>query len=85
VENRLIAVDDERVARVVAALKTHDGMSALGKQVNNRTLALIAPLRANDYNVPAQQLTPNQKQQTESRNHEPEAETSQLIVFQLTE
>ena len=84
-ENGLIAIDDERVARVVAALETHDRMSALGKQVHNRTLALIAPLRANDYNVSTQPLTPNKIQQTQSRDHETETEVSQLIVFQLTE
>ena len=46
VQHRLLAVDDQRVAGVVAALKAHHRADILGEQVHNLALALIAPLRA---------------------------------------
>jgi hypothetical protein len=48
VELELLAVADDRVPGVVAALKAHDHLGALGKQVGDLALALVAPLRA-DY------------------------------------
>ena len=47
-EDGLAPVDDERVARVVAALEASDGGGALGQQIDDLALALIAPLRADD-------------------------------------
>ena len=80
---RFLAVDDERVARVVAALEPDDGLSALGKEIYDRALTLIAPLGADDYDVPAQLLDPHDIQQSQARDHESEAETSQLAILQL--
>ena len=81
----LLAVDDERVARVVATLEPDDGLSALGQEIHDRALTLIAPLGADDYNVSAQLSGPYEIQQTQARDHESEAEASQLAVFQLSQ
>jgi hypothetical protein len=43
-----LAVDDERVARVVAALKAHHDVGPLAQPVDDLALALVAPLRADD-------------------------------------
>ena len=48
VELELLAVADDRVAGVVAALEAHDRARALGEQVGDLALALVAPLGA-DY------------------------------------
>ena len=48
VELELLAVADDRVAGVVAALEAHDRGSPLGEQVDDLPLALVAPLGA-DY------------------------------------
>ena len=48
VELELLAVADDRVAGVVAALEAHDRVRALGEQVDDLALALVAPLGA-DY------------------------------------
>ena len=45
-ELELLAVADDRVAGVVTALEAHDRVGALGKQVGDLALALIAPLGA---------------------------------------
>ncbi len=82
---RLLAVDDERVARVVAALEPDDGLSALGQEVHDRALTLIAPLGADDYNVSAQRSAPHDIQQSQARDHESEAEASQLAILQLSQ
>ncbi len=47
-QNRLLAVDDERMPGVVAALKAHDVPGAIGEQIDDLALALIAPLAADD-------------------------------------
>jgi len=39
------------VAGVVTALETHHGGGALGQQIDNLALALIAPLGADDYDI----------------------------------
>jgi hypothetical protein len=80
----LLAVDDERVTGVMAALEPDDGLGALGKEIYDRALALIAPLGADDYDVPAQRSTPHDIQQGQARNHESEAEASQLAVFEIS-
>ena len=79
----LLAVDDERVTGVVAALEPHDSMSALGEEIHNRALTLIAPLGADDDDVSAQLSVPYDKQQSQTRNYEAETEASQPAVFQL--
>ena len=48
VELELLAVADDRVAGVVAALKAHDDVGLLREQVRELALALVAPLGADD-------------------------------------
>ena len=47
----LRAVDDERVAGVVAALEAHDAGDAVGQQIDDLALAFVAPLGADDDDV----------------------------------
>ena len=47
-QDGLLAADDERVAGVVAALEAGHRGGALGQQVDDLALALIAPLGADD-------------------------------------
>jgi hypothetical protein len=49
VELERLAVADDRVARVRAALVAADEFGALGEQVDDLALALVAPLRADDH------------------------------------
>ncbi len=49
VELPRLAVADDRVAGVVAALKSDDRVGALGQEVRDLALALIAPLGADDH------------------------------------
>ena len=51
-QDGLLAVDHQRVAGVVAALEAHDRGDALGQQVDDLALALVAPLGADDDEVP---------------------------------
>ena len=51
VELELLAVADDRVAGVVAALEADDRVRALGEQVGDLALALIAPLGAHDHDA----------------------------------
>ena len=48
-QDRFLALDDQRVAGIVAALETRHRADALGQQVNDLALAFVAPLRAEDY------------------------------------
>ena len=48
VRDELLAVDHERVAGVRAAAVAHDGVGALGEQVDDLALAFVAPLGADD-------------------------------------
>jgi hypothetical protein len=48
VELPRLAVADDRVPGVVAALEAHDGVGALGEEIDDLALALIAPLGAHD-------------------------------------
>ena len=49
-QNRLHAVDDERVPGVVAALKAHDRRDVLGEQIDDLAFAFVTPLGADhDY------------------------------------
>ena len=49
VELELVAVADDRVAGVVAALEAHHHLGALGEQVDDLALALVAPLGSDDH------------------------------------
>jgi hypothetical protein len=50
VELEFVALADDRVTGVVAALKANDHLGFLGDEVDDLPLALIAPLGANyDY------------------------------------
>jgi hypothetical protein len=49
VELELVAVADDRVAGVVATLEAHDGVRPLGEQVGHLSLALVAPLGADNH------------------------------------
>src|ERR1700732_2451680 len=46
-----LAVDDKRMARIVAALETHDDIGLLRQPVDDLALPLVAPLGADDNNV----------------------------------
>ena len=46
-----LAVDDKRVACIVAALETHDDIGLLRQPVDDLALPLVAPLGADDDNV----------------------------------
>src|SRR3546814_10147453 len=48
VQRGLDAVDDQRMAGIVATLETHDRLDAIGEQVNDLALALITPLSPDD-------------------------------------
>src|SRR5262249_29413219 len=48
VRHELLALDDERVPGVRAAAVAHDGVRALGEQVDDLAFAFIAPLVADD-------------------------------------
>ena len=51
VELERLAVADDRVAGVVAALEAHDDVGPLGEQVDDLALALVAPLGADDHDA----------------------------------
>jgi hypothetical protein len=46
-----LAVDDERMAGIVAALEAHDDVGALRQPVDDLALALVAPLGADHGDV----------------------------------
>ncbi|MNE47410.1 hypothetical protein D3C80_1418190 [compost metagenome] len=46
-----LAVDDQRMARVMAALEPDDHVGAIGQPVHNLALALVAPLGADHCDV----------------------------------
>ena len=50
-EDGLLAVDHQRVAGVVAALKADDDIGVVGKQIDDLALTLVTPLRADDCDV----------------------------------
>ena len=49
VQDRLLAIDDERVPGIVAALEARDDADPFGQQVDDLALAFIAPLRTQNY------------------------------------
>ena len=46
-----LAVDDQRMAGIVAALEAHDDVGAFRQPVDDLALALVAPLRADDHHI----------------------------------
>jgi hypothetical protein len=58
VQHGLLAVADQRVAGVVPALEAHHGVGPLGEQIDDLALALVAPLGAEHYHVPAHATVP---------------------------
>ena len=46
-----LAVDDQRVAGIVAALEAHHDVGALRQPVDDLALAFVAPLRADDHHI----------------------------------
>ena len=59
-----LAVDDDRVRRIVAALEADDDIGVAGKQIDNLALALIAPLRA-DYGYCVHRIPPRARARTQ--------------------
>ena len=53
VQSGLDAVDDQRMAGVVAALEAHHALGHFGEPVHQLALALITPLGAHDHDVAA--------------------------------
>ena len=51
VKNGLFTVDDQRMTRVMATLKTHHGGCGFSQQVNDFTLAFVTPLGAQHYDI----------------------------------
>ena len=52
-QRRLAALDDQRVAGVVAALEAHHALRVVGQPVDDLALAFVAPLGADDDDVAA--------------------------------
>ena len=48
-QDRLLAIDDERMPGIVAALEARNHADPLGQQVDDLALAFIAPLRTQNY------------------------------------
>ncbi len=77
----LAAADDESVAGVVSALKARDGGDALGQQIDDLALALIAPLRADDDDELAHRRPlADQKENHHSDQHAAESGDAQLTI-----
>ena len=51
VQHRLHTVDHQGVASIVAALETYDSGRALGQEIDDLALALVAPLGADDNDI----------------------------------
>ena len=78
-QNRFGSGDDERVASIVTTLEPGDGSSAIGQQVDDLALALIAPLGAYDYNVFTHPPLPDDEQE-----HEPDRRDRQTCEPQCS-
>src|SRR4029434_5976424 len=50
-ENSFMAVNDERMSRVIPALKPNYNIGFMGKQIDDFTFAFIAPLGADNCDV----------------------------------
>ena len=55
------AVDDQRVAGIVAALEAHHDVGLLGQPVDDLALALVAPLGADDDHIGHKTSSPRQR------------------------
>ena len=47
----LFAVDDQRMAGVITALKADDNVRVVGEEIDDLAFAFVAPLGADDCNV----------------------------------
>ena len=50
-QDRLLAVDDQRMAGIVSALEAHHAICMVGEPVDDLALALVTPLGADHYHV----------------------------------
>ncbi len=50
-QHRLLAVDDQGVAGIVAALETHHRRRPVGQQVDDLALTFVTPLGADHYDI----------------------------------
>ena len=67
-----LAVDDQRMAGIVAALEAHHDIGALRQPVDDLALALVAPLRADDHHIGhCTSLRCRQKRPARPRNDRP--------------
>src|SRR5260363_365062 len=55
-QNRFAALNPQGVSGVMAALKTHHAMRALGKPIDHFAFAFIAPLSAHDNDITTQSV-----------------------------
>ena len=58
VQNRLLTIDNQGVAGVVAALKAHHSLCLLSQQVHDLALAFVTPLSADDHYALAHDQVP---------------------------
>ena len=57
VQRRLDAIDDQRVASVVAALEADHALGAFGQPVHQLALAFVTPLGSHDHDIAASHLS----------------------------
>jgi hypothetical protein len=87
----LLALDDQRVPGVVAALETHHGRHPVGEEIYDLALALVTPLGADDDDVlphaqeflPAARSGTHEPQQQQAGDHADESREPQLFVRHL--
>ena len=48
VQDGFFTIDDDRMAGIVPALKTYDGVDAIGQHVDDLAFAFVTPLSADD-------------------------------------
>ena len=65
------AVDDQRVAGIVAALEADDDVGLLGQPVDDLAFAFVAPLGADHDNIRHEDLSPGQADETVDMNRMP--------------
>ena len=53
-----LAIDDQRMARIVAALESHHDVGLLRQPVDDLALSLVAPLGADDDNIGHTEMIP---------------------------
>ena len=82
-QHGLVARDDERVAGVVATLETSDRRRSVGQQIDDFSLALVAPLRADHYNVFAHSLLPDDVKHDEADRRDDQAGQAEIVIIHL--